>query len=210
MASNTQKFHVENGVIITTKEEVSVQHVFNYLTENLDKFRVGSEFITVCGVHGGENGKLGEADEDFRYDYEMMNRWFKNHQKYNRQAKMVEDRKYVMETVLEVSSEEAETQDGTYVLQDDSKEKLKTKFEEVLAKQVPMVLILASCFSFKSQICDILRSTSLLTVLNVLEERGEITNGNMFLLDPGQQEFFRIISDEELDIKDVIVGGITF
>ena len=117
MASNTQKFHVENGVIITTKEEVTVQHVFNYLTENLDKFRVGSEFITVCGVHGDENGKLGEADEDFRYDYEMMNRWFKNHEKYGKQAKIVQDRKYVMETVLEVSSEEAETQDGTYVLQ---------------------------------------------------------------------------------------------
>ena len=210
MASNTQKFHVENGVIITTKEEVTVQHVFNYLTENFDKFRVGSEFITVCGVHGGENGKLGEADEDFRYDYEMMNRWFKNHEKYGKQAKIVQDRKYVMETVLEVSSEEAETQDGTYVLQDDSKEKLKTKFEEVLAKQVPMVLILASCFSFKSQICDILRSTGLLTVFNVLEERGDITNGNMFLLDPEQQEFFKTISDEQLDIKDVIVGGITF
>ena len=105
MASNTQKFHVENGVIITTKEEVSVQHVFNYLTENLDKFRVGSEFITVCGVHGGEEGELCEADEDFRYEYEMMNKWFKNH------------RKYVMETVLEVSSKEDETQYGNYVLQ---------------------------------------------------------------------------------------------
>ena len=210
MASNTQKFHVENGVIITTKEEVSVQHVFNYLTENLDKFRVGSEFITVCGVHGGENGELCEADEDFRYEYEMMYKWFKNHRKYGKQAKMVEDRKYVMETVLEVSSKEDETQDGTYVLQEDSKAKLKAKFEEVLAKQVPMVLILASCFSFKSQICDILRSTGLLTVLNVLEERGDITNGNMFLLDPEQQEFFKILSDEELNIKDVIIGGITF
>ena len=210
MASNTQKFHVENGVIITTKEEVSVQHVFNYLTENLDKFRVGSEFITVCGVHGGENGELCEADEDFRYEYEMMYKWFKNHRKYGKQAKMVEDRKYVMETVLEVSSKEDETEDGTYVLQEDSKAKLKAKFEEVLAKQVPMVLILASCFSFQSQICDILRSTGLLTVFNVLEERGDITNGNMFLLDPEQQEFFKIISDDELNIKDVIVGGITF
>ena len=205
-----ERINVENNVILTTKDEITYQQTFNYLSKNLDKFRVGSEFITVCGVHGGENGKLGEADEDFRYDYEMMNRWFKNHEKYGKQAKIAEERKYVMETVLEVSSEEAETQDGTYVLQDDSKEKLKTKFEEVLAKQVPMVLILASCFSFKSQICNILRSTGLLTVFNMLEERGEITNGNMFLLDPGQQEFFKIISDEEFDIKDVIVGGITF
>ena len=115
-----------------------------------------------------------------------------------------------MGRVIEVTSKPDESKDGKYVLQDDSKVKLKTTFEEFLSKQVPIVLILASCFSFKSQICDILRSTGLLTVFNVLEERGDITNGNMFLLDPEQQEFFKIISDEELDIKDVIVGGIIF
>ena len=180
------------------------------MTENLDKFRAGSEFITVCGVHGDERGELLQADEDFRYDYEMMYRWFKNHRKYGKQAKMVEDRNYVMETVLEISSKLVDTRNGKYLLLDDSKVKLKMKFEEVLSKQVPMVLILASCFSFNSEICDILRSTGLLTVLNVLEERGDITNGNMFLLDPEQQEFFKIISDKELNIKDVIVGGITF
>ena len=123
---------------------------------------------------------------------------------------LIKERNYKMGQVIEVTSKPDESNDGKYMLKDDSKAKLKTTFEEFLSKQVPIVLILASCFSFKSQICDILRSTGLLTVLNVLEERGDITNGNMFLLDPEQQEFFKTISDEELDIKDVVVGGITF
>ena len=207
--------HVENNVILTTIDTVRLQQMFNYLSNNLDKFRVGSEFVVVCGVHGAENGELREGDEVFKYDYETMFKWFNSQWHYEefspgsaKPFQVIKERNYKMGQVIEVTSKPDESNDGKYVLQDDSKAKLKTTFEEFLSKQVPIVLILASCFSFKSQICDILRSTGLLTVLNVLEERGEITNGNMFLLDPGQQEFFKIISDDELNIKDVIIGGI--
>ena len=209
--------HVENNVILTTKDKVRVQEVFNYLSDNLDKFRVNSEFVVVCGIHGAENGELKEGDEVFKYDYETIFKWCNSQWHYDEFSpesaqpfELIEERKYQMGRVIEVTSKPDESNDGKYVLQDDSKTNLKTTFEEFLSKQVPIVLILASCFSFNSEICDILRSTGLLTVLNVLEERGDITNGNMFLLDPEQQEFFKIISDEELNIKDVIVGGITF
>ena len=209
--------HVENNVILTTKDKVRMQQVFNYLSNNLDKFRVGSEFVVVCGVHTSENKELKESDNVFKDDYETMFKWYNSQWHYDEFSpesaqpfELIEERKYQMGRVIEVTSKPDESNDGKYVLKDDSKAKLKTTFEEFLSKQVPIVLILASCFSFKSQICGILRSTGLLTVLNVLEERGDITNGNMFLLDPEQQEFFKIISDEELDIKDVIVGGITF
>ena len=50
--------HVENNVILTTTDKVRSQQVFNYLSNNLDKFRVGSEFVVVCGIHGAENGEL--------------------------------------------------------------------------------------------------------------------------------------------------------
>ena len=209
--------HVENNVILTTTDTVRSQQVFNYLSNNLDKFRVCSEFVVVCGIHGAENGELMEGEEDFKYDYETIFKWCNSQWHYDEFSpesaqpfELIEERKYQMGRVIEVTSKPDESNDGKYVLQDDSKTNLKTTFEEFLSKQVPIVLILASCFSFKSQICDILRSTGLLTVLNVLEERGDITNGNMFLLDPEQQKFFKIISDEELNIKDVIVGGITF
>ena len=209
--------HVENNVILTTIDTVRLQQVFNYLSNNLNRFRVGSEFVVVCGVHGAENGELMEADGVFKYDYETMFKWFNSQWHYEEFSpgsaqpfRIIKERNYKMGRVIEVTSEPDESKDGKYALKDDSKAKLKTTFEEFLSKQVPIVLILASCFSFKSQICDILRSTGLLTVLNMLEERGEITNGNMFLLDPGQQEFFTTICDEVLNIKDVIVGGITF
>ena len=206
--------HVENNVILTTKDKVRVQEVFNYLSDNLDKFRVNSEFVVVCGIHGAENGELKEGDEVFKDDYETMFKWCNSQWHYDEFSpesaqpfRLIEERKYQMGQVIEVNSKPDESNDGKYVLQDDSKAKLKTTFEEFLVKCVPIVLILASCFSFNSQICDILRSTGLLTVLNMLEQRGEITNGKMFLLDSEQQRFFRIISNEVLNIKDMIISG---
>ena len=58
-----QRIHVEGNVILTTVNEISVQQVFNYLCANLDQFRVGSEFVVLCGIHGSPEGKLQEFDE---------------------------------------------------------------------------------------------------------------------------------------------------
>ena len=199
------KFHVENNTIITSKDAISVQQVFNFLSKNLEKFRVGSQFVVVSGVHGSDKGELKEYDEDLVFDYEMMFRWFKNHKKYSREAKIVEERKYEMNTVLGVISEEDKAQEGKYVLSNDSTMTIKNEFERILDLKQPIVLILASCWSYRSQIANILRSRGLFTVMNVLEERGNITNGKMFVLDQEQQNFFKNIVD--LVIKDVILMG---
>ena len=201
------KFHVENDVIITTTDEITVQQVFNHLSENLGTFRVNSQFIVVCGVHGSEKGELGCGDIDLVSDYHAMFEWFHLQKRYPRQAKIVEEQKYRMGTVLTVFSKKDEYQPGKYVLQAHCKAELKTKFEDLLTRCVPIVLILASCWSYRSEICNILRSVGLLTVLNVLEERGKITNGNMFLLDQEQQDFFRTICNVLPMIKDIILTG---
>ena len=107
--------NVENNVILTTKDEINVQQIFNYLTKNLDRFR--SEFIVVYGIHGGEEGEEGElmeGDEDFRYEYEMLFNWFKNRTKYNHQVQVVEDRQY-SGTIVEVNSVEHESEEGKYM-----------------------------------------------------------------------------------------------
>ena len=82
VANITEKYHVENNIILTTIDEITVQQTFNYLCTNLDQFRVGSEFVVVCGVHGSPEGYLLEGDEDFRYDYEAMFRWFNSQKHY--------------------------------------------------------------------------------------------------------------------------------
>ena len=77
-----ERFHVENNVILTTKDEISCQQTFNYLCMNLDRFRIGSEFVVICGIHGAPGGQMCEFDEDFRYDYESMFRWFHKEKQY--------------------------------------------------------------------------------------------------------------------------------
>ena len=199
------KFHVENDTIITTKDEITVQEVFNYLSKNLDKFRVGSQFTIICGVHGYPDGKLGEGDLDLVSDYHAMLEWFHNSVKYPQQAKVVKERQYLMGNPLTIFSKKDKNQKDKYVLQNHSRVALKIKFEEMLYKCKPIVLILASCWSHKSEISNILRSVGIFTVMNVLEERGKITNGNMFQLDPEQREFLNKVAN--LDFNDIILMG---
>ena len=186
------QFHVENNTIITSKDFITVQQVFNFLSKNLEKFRVGSQFVVVSGVHGSEDGDLMQGDEALVRDYRMMYRWFKHHKKYGPQAKMIEDRQYEMNlnSVIGVTSEEDKTQEGKFVLSKDSAITLKNEFERILDLKQPIVLILASCWSHRSQIADILRSTGIFTVMNVLEDGGNNTNGKMFVLDQVLQKFF--------------------
>ena len=76
----------------------------------------------------------------------------------------------------------------------------------MLKTSEPHVLIFASCFSQESEINDILRSEGLFSVLNVAAERGEITCGNVFKLEPEQQDVLKKIADN-FKIKDVIFMG---
>ena len=111
LSESDKRVHVENNIILTTKDEISCQHTFNYLCRNLDRFRMETEFVVVCGVHGSPDGEILESDEDFRYDYEAMFRWFHNEQRYNRISpkdgkpfELVEKRQYQMGTVVEMST----------------------------------------------------------------------------------------------------------
>ena len=205
-SSSEEIFHVENNAILTTTDAVSVQNTFNYLSDHLDQFRVGSEFVIVCGVHGSPEGQLKHGDEDFRYDYEMMFRWFMNHKKYGHQAKIVEERKYNMGKVLEISSIEDKSEKGKYYLSDDSKTKLQNEFERILASETPVVLVLASCWSFRSEISNILRSTGLYSAVITSEDRGNITAGKLFKLDNEQKDLLKEIASNDTK-KDIILFG---
>ena len=114
-----KRIHVENNVILTTKDEIHNQHTFNYISTNLDRFRVNSEFVAVCGIHGAPGGEMREGDEDFRYEYETMFRWFHNEKRYYKCApkiakpfQLVEERNYYMGTVVDIFSVEDPDHEG--------------------------------------------------------------------------------------------------
>ena len=111
-----------------------------------------------------------------------------------------------METVLEVNSVEHESQKGKYVLDENSREDLTNEFKRVISLDKPIVLVLASCWSFQSEISNILRAVGLYSALNLLEDHGEVSAGKMFKLDKDQKDFLESITFDET-IKDVIVDG---
>ena len=205
MATN-EKFHVENNVIITTKDAITVEEVSNYLKENFNKFKVGSEFVILCGIHGSKDGAMGHFDYDLVDDYRGMFERFLVAKHFQAQAKVIKERKYQMGNVLTVLSKPDRNREGRYVLYESSKERIKMEFERVANAQKPIVLILASCWSFRSEISNILRSTGLYAALNLSEDRGKITAGKMFTLTNEQQNFLKIII-EHPEIKDVIIFG---
>ena len=100
----------------------------------------------------------------------------------------------------------AEKSHKKYTLLKSSRNKIRMKFNDLLKTSQPNVLIFASCFSHESEINDILRSDGLLSALTVAAERGGITCGKVFKLDPEQQNVLKKIA-ENFEIKLVVFMG---
>ena len=83
------------------------------------------------------------------------------------------------------------------MLDENSKNTLKTEFERVVSLDKPIVLVLASCWSFNSEISNILRAVGLYSAINLLEEHGEMSAGKMFRLDTDQKYLLQSISSDE-------------
>ena len=200
---SNDRVDVENNVILTTKDEISCQQTFNYLCMNLDRFRIGTEFVVICGVHGAPGGEMLEEDEDFRYEYEAMFHWFHDEKRYKKCAprnkkpfELVDKRQYQMGTVIDISSVKNPDQQGRYKLNEKSKAALKTQFERLLETKKPVVLFLASCWSHRSEISDILRSSGIYSTIRLLEDHGELTEGRFFKLNSNQNDILSTVSTD--------------
>ena len=68
------------------------------------------------------------------------------------------------------------------------------------------MLVLASCWSFRSEISNILRSTGLYSAVITSEDRGNITAGKLFKLDNEQKDLLKEIASNDTK-KDIILFG---
>ena len=150
MASS--KFHVDNEVIITTNDKITAEEVFNHLKGRLKGFRDKSQFIVISGYHTSETGEVGGIDHDLLYDYQSLFERFHNHKRYPVEAKIVQEKQFQMGTIIPVNTIKDWSKDPEEVfsLSESTKDDIKIKFQDALLKQVPIVLIVASCFSYKS------------------------------------------------------------
>ena len=92
-----------------------------------------------------------------------------------------------------------------YELTQTSKESISEKYEEVKESKEPHVIIYSSCWSYYSQITQIMRSCGLLSAIALKKDRGEITKGQVYQLNDDQKEILDTVTKEEK--KDVILSG---
>ena len=202
------KFHVDNDVIITTTDRIDVEEVFNHLKKRLHDFKEKSQFITICGYHTAETGEIGAIDDDLLYDFQCLFQRFHDNQRYSKEAKIRQKKQFQMGSVIPVNTirDWSQKEKKIYSLSDQTKDQIRITFENALSNEVPIVLILASCYSYMSEIFHILRSCGLSSAINLLQERGNITCGKFFKLDKVQKEVLRVAVMDETK-KDYIIGG---
>ena len=92
-----------------------------------------------------------------------------------------------------------------YELTQTSKESISKKFEEIKESKEPHVIIYSSCWSYYSQITQIMRSCGLLSAVALKKDRGEITTGQIFQLTDNQKDTLDKVAKEKK--KDVIITG---
>ena len=92
-----------------------------------------------------------------------------------------------------------------YELTQTSKESIREKYEEVKESKEPHVIVYSSCWSYYSQITQLMRSCGLLSAVALKKDRGEITTGQVFQLTDNQKETLDIVAKEKK--KDVIITG---
>ena len=83
---------------------------------------------------------------------------------------------------------------STYELTDLSKDDIKCLANRLRESTVPSVIIFASCFSFQSEIRELLIANGILASLNISKDRGEVSEGRVFAL-----------NDQQRDIIDLVV-----
>ena len=205
MGSEIQ-FHVENDEILTaSNEELQTGQVLKYLGKNLQKFKMGSKFVLVCGVREDPDGNLFEADRKNVNEYYHMFENFYDDKINNDIGRIVEEKQYKIGTVIQVLFDEKQDGQQFALQKKHSKAFIKKEFKRMLSSKEPIVWILVS---HKNELFHIFQSFGLFSTNGVSEECDSdiIISGKFFQLDDKQNEFLKEILNDDTK-KDIILAG---
>ena len=97
--------------------------------------------------------------------------------------------------------------DGVFKPSKASLRELNVKFNYLRTSDDPIVLVFASCWSHYSPINTFLCARGLFSVLAMKKERSDLTIDRVFELDKEQQKYLKMLVDDPLTIKDLIIAG---
>ena len=96
---------------------------------------------------------------------------------------------------------------GIYKPSKASLKELNVNFNNLRRSDDPVVLVFASCWSHYSPINTFLCARGLFSVLALKKERSDLTIDRVFELDKEQQKYLKMLVDDPLTIKDLIIAG---
>ena len=150
-----------------------------------------TRLLILSGVHGNDDGRLGDREDKFVSSCEAQ---VKNLQKNKSEEIEVKNIQFKVEDI------------GQIDINDQSKRELdEDKFVEAVKEFKPTVLVLAFCWSHKSELNDLLRAAGVYSTLVLREDLAQITESRHVHLDEGQEELIRRIAKEEP--KNVFLWG---
>ena len=196
------KLHIENGIIYTFRDEINAFEVEEYLKDNITQYKIGTRFFVFCGFHTSDDGKLAGTDLNLVDHYQAMFDRL-NEDFYS----LIVERQYQMGKITPLRSEKSNY--GHYILTSQSKSEIKMLAEDIVKTNTPYILILASCYSHRSEVSTVLRSAGIYSVLHISEDLGKLTKGKSFFLSQEQMELLQLVSTQSSK-KDIFIFGKMF
>ena len=202
-----------NAFFIVANDEINASELETYMVEKIQKkvYPKFTKFFLVSGIHHGMDysGNVAIGGVDYRLLQGFYGKVFSKLLKLKDHFGNIiwDEMEYRLEMIPLVTNAELDKstfQPKYYYLNDLSRRVLKNLAEDLLERTKPYAIIFASCYSFRSEINDILASNGLIASLNMSVDRGNVTSGNVFALDDKQKEIIK--NFREPKVRCLLVG----
>ena len=183
------EFLNKDKTLIAFNDRITGQDVINSLKPCIKaKFWAKkSRILIICGFHTSHTGEMGAS-------YSAFHGLISKHLDDLEQELITEikDMEYEFESLL-LSTVPYKDVDGNmkYELDRLGHRNLRSKFLSVLESESPHVLVFGTCFSKKSEVNDYISACGLYPVLFLSSDKGNVTQGRCFALDPQQRKILK-------------------
>ena len=211
-----QTFKHQNNIFVTSTNEISAQDLQTYFMEKLSRediqYPKGTVFYFIVGFHHSvsakTDGKAGETDfgltKDF-YDWMIprLKKFCGNMEcQFCERGKMDQcnsnsiwvEMEYQHELV-QLSTKRIKGSKDSYELSEMAINELKSLARRMSKQKAPSTLVLASCFSYYSEIGDVLRANGILSMAQLAKDIGDVTEGKAYKLDGQQAKVINSVTD---------------
>ena len=176
-------FAVEKLVIISSRVEIDMSQWRRYLVKNWERLMPArTRLLVLAGIHGCQDGELG-GREDTKTEAFM-----EDSRKQMKILKNTKGNKFVEKEIVMALEDIGRHSDRSELDLD--------KLTRAVKEFDPTVILLAFCWSEKSELNDVLRSAGIYTGMVLREERAQIAESRHVELDEGQKEVIRTVAEK--------------